>query len=299
MHFPLIILILFSFICFAPTSALTPQPCYFAPNSLAPDTFLPCYSSTHPSHYACCRAGDKCLENSACYSPSTGVTYQYGCTDSTFNAPQCAQKCHLDTAKSHWVGLVFCNGTKGLPWDEWVCHHPDNCGDVGGCENMVWGDEIQRMPETGCEDIKHGEEYVAFEASWTLSDTAALPVESKTAGWWSENADRWRSGSMTTTGRSTMATMTVTTALRGGFGYPGASPAATTFITVPAATFVTTPSPSPTPQPASNERNYKVSLGVGLGVGLPFVLVILLSIFNALRRHYKRHHQKDPATSIE
>ncbi|KAH7395055.1 hypothetical protein DE146DRAFT_68518 [Phaeosphaeria sp. MPI-PUGE-AT-0046c] len=173
--------------------ARTPHSCYWSANKLAPDDYLPCYGSTTTAQYSCCQAGDKCLEGNACYDQDTGVTYQYGCTDPTFKDPHCPQKCNLDLEKSHWVGLIFCNGTNGLPNDSWVCHHPDNCGNRSSCASQVWGDTIQRQPPTGCENVKHGREYVALDAVGTIRDLVPLPAPTQTASWWLANSDRYQS----------------------------------------------------------------------------------------------------------
>lgn len=107
-------------LCIA-TVTTTPQLCYTEAGVLAPDYIVPCWPSQKAQQYSCCKIGDKCLDHSACYNAQTGVTYQYGCTDSAYRDPNiCPTKCGLDGKKSNYVGMVFCNGSRGLPTDTWV-----------------------------------------------------------------------------------------------------------------------------------------------------------------------------------
>lgn len=105
--------------------ASTPQLCYTDVDKLAPKYIVPCWTSNTTPHYSCCKAGDKCLEHNACYDSGTGNTYQYGCTDSAYaDSSVCPSKCDLNRETTNWVGLVYCNGTHGLPGDTWVCILP-------------------------------------------------------------------------------------------------------------------------------------------------------------------------------
>ena len=72
----LLALIYLSWILPSTIRARTPHPCYYQKDQIASDNWMPCYSSTFAKQYSCCRAGDKCLDGSACYSMGTGVTYQ-------------------------------------------------------------------------------------------------------------------------------------------------------------------------------------------------------------------------------
>jgi hypothetical protein len=259
------LLLLFFSIFSSPISTLTPHSCYFAPNALAPDDFLPCYTTTTSAHYPCCRSGDKCLENSSCYDPDTGTTYQYGCTDSSYTSPTCPQKCSLNTTKSHWVGLVFCNGTNNLPNNTWVCHHPDNCENCA----VDWNDGITRQPATSCEKLKHGKEYVAFEASWTLSDIVALPSKSRTASWWEENRGRYTSTSMTTTARESSYPVATSTTAMGTSSETSSVPK----------------------QEAGNEKAVALGagIGIGIGIGVPLLLCIMFFAFSYVGRQRKKY----------
>ncbi|KAF1955858.1 hypothetical protein CC80DRAFT_81283 [Byssothecium circinans] len=97
-----------------------PQMCYIDANQLAPDFIIPCWTSYSTPHYSCCMVGDKCLHQNACYNLSTGITYEYGCTDPSYKDDNCPSKCNLDRKKSNWAGLLFCDGTNGTPKDTWV-----------------------------------------------------------------------------------------------------------------------------------------------------------------------------------
>lgn len=269
--------------------ARTPQPCYYDIDTLASDDLLPCYGSTISQHYSCCRAGDKCLENNACYDVDTGVTYLYGCTDPTFRDPHCSSKCNLDTRKSHWVGLVFCNGTEGLPNNQWMCNHPENCGDKNGCAERNWDDSIERPPEVGCEDLYHNESYVAFEASSTLSDIAALPYPSRTASWWSEHADRYQ-----TTGTTSSIVSVIDTTTTSSDDIRTSSATATLSRSGMATVASTsTINPSETTDPAalatSGKKAVGVSIGIGIGLGIPVLLGLAGLTLFYVRRQNKKH----------
>tara|TARA_R110002003_G_scaffold96_30_gene7672 strand:+ start:23320 stop:24384 length:1065 start_codon:yes stop_codon:yes gene_type:complete len=240
------------------TRALTPHPCFYSAYELASDELLPCYGSTFSEHYSCCRNGDKCLEHGACFDADTDVTYQYGCTDSSFKDIHCPRKCSLDVAKSRWVGLVFCNGTKGLPADQWICNHPDNCKAGTGYNSRVWGNSIEKLPDTWCEDLQHEEPYVAIYTTGTLSDTAALPSPSRTSSWWSANADRLKTVAASRTGSlSSFAT-------------------------------ATGPAVSTSANDTSSSRTKNLALGLGVGVGVPVLLCIAGLTFFYLRRYGKK-----------
>lgn len=265
--------------------AATPQSCYYDVNKLASDDIIPCYSSKYESQYSCCKVGNKCLRHNACFDIDNEVTYQYGCTDPTMQHPNCPKKCNLDTNKSRWVGLVFCNGTDNLPSNEWLCHHPDNCGGRPGCGTHVWDSMIERLPPTGCENLKQDDKYVAFHESWTLSDIAALPVKTETASWWSEHADRWSTTSTTVTvassrlASSSSVTSTSTSAT-------ASTTATTTSMTTSTPTSTDSSDPRPTTE-ASKHKSTAIGLGVGLGVGVPFVLCMFGVAFFYMRRQSK------------
>jgi hypothetical protein len=270
--------------------ARTPHPCYYDVNKPASDDILPCYPSTFSDHYTCCKAGDKCLEDKACYDLDTGNTYQYGCTDPTFKDAHCPRKCELDTAKSHWIGLVFCNGTNNLPNNTWLCHHPDNCGGKGNCASKIWNEGLEKMPPIGCDDLKHGDYFVAFKAAATLSDTAVLPVPSKTSAWWAENADRYR-----TTGSSVPGGNSTLPALIMGNSAVSSTSSMASGVTSPASatsTDASDPDPEASATNLSPEKQKRVDMGVGIGVGVPVALFIAaLGFIFTCRRRRRREAQ--------
>ncbi|KAF1993698.1 hypothetical protein P154DRAFT_412539, partial [Amniculicola lignicola CBS 123094] len=65
--------------------------CYYDVGKLAPDYIIPCYTAFEGS-FSCCKRGNVCLQQNACYDGDTGVTYQYGCTDKKYKDPRCPQK---------------------------------------------------------------------------------------------------------------------------------------------------------------------------------------------------------------
>ncbi|KAF2265732.1 hypothetical protein CC78DRAFT_172962 [Lojkania enalia] len=73
------------------------QRCYYDAGRLAPNYILPCYMEGFglPA-YSCCKQGSNCLKQGACWDAITKVTYQYGCTDSTYQDDKCPKKCGLD-----------------------------------------------------------------------------------------------------------------------------------------------------------------------------------------------------------
>ncbi|KAF2734988.1 hypothetical protein EJ04DRAFT_226903 [Polyplosphaeria fusca] len=149
------------------------QRCYYDKDKLAGDYIIPCYGG-ESSAYACCKQGNKCLEDGACYDQDTGVTYQYGCTDSSYKDPSCPKKCGLNTESSNWVGLVYCDGADHTPDNTWVCHHPDNCGGPSHCPSHTpWSPQIERPRQVACKDLNTT--YKALDAGSKLDDTVFLP----------------------------------------------------------------------------------------------------------------------------
>ena len=67
------------------------QTCYVAPGVAADSSVVPCGSGNGVLH--CCQLGDICLSDSACFNYATGVTYLYGCTDSSYASDVCPWKC--------------------------------------------------------------------------------------------------------------------------------------------------------------------------------------------------------------
>ena len=65
--------------------------CFWAPNKAAHDTFIPC-GNDYFEHFPCCKAGNNCLSNSACYDPEHGTTYIAGCSDPEYKDKSCPDK---------------------------------------------------------------------------------------------------------------------------------------------------------------------------------------------------------------
>jgi hypothetical protein len=121
--------------------------------------------------------------------------------------------------------------------------------------------------------LKYGKEYVAFEASWTLSDIVALPSKSRTASWWEENRGRYASTSTMTT---TMARESSYTGSSVGTSTGGATPSATSEV------------------PQQEDKNEKAislgtGIGIGIGIGVPLLLCIMFFAFSHVRRQQKKH----------
>lgn len=253
------------------------QRCYYDVGKLAPENIIPCYPSTFSDQYSCCKVGNKCLRHNACYDDATGVTYQYGCTDPTFQDEHCPKKCSLSTDKSHWVGLVFCNGQRTMPNNTWVCHHPDNCGSGGDCAEGDWGSELEPLEYVTCKDLKHEGRYVAFTESWTISDLVPLPVATELSTWWEAHADRKKT---TTTSPHISATTLP------GLMSPNASgivPSETAATTTP------TSSPTSASPALPNRRAVAIGLGAGIGFGVPVLLALAALTFFHIRRQRKKH----------
>ncbi|CAI0654042.1 hypothetical protein COL154_010458 [Colletotrichum chrysophilum] len=171
--------------------------CYYAKDSPAHPSLVPCLtenddgSRSQGKDYAsswCCFAGDNCISQ-ACWDNTTGVTYQYGCNDPTYEHNNCPPKGGLDMGKSPWVGLVRCNDTHNEGFEKfWACNHPDTCGDFCPVESnkpqvtqTVWPDTIQNLPPLGfCTDL--GSRVLAMYARETLNSTGGVPMTVNTSG---------------------------------------------------------------------------------------------------------------------
>ncbi|KAI8302859.1 hypothetical protein K4K61_007587 [Colletotrichum sp. SAR11_59] len=171
--------------------------CYYAKDSPAHPSLVPCLtenddgSRSQGKDYAsswCCFAGDNCVSQ-ACWDNTTGVTYQYGCNDPTYEHNNCPPKGGLDPGKSPWVGLVICNDTHNEGFEKfWACNHPDTCGDFCPVESnkpqvtqTVWPDTIQNLPPLSfCTDL--GSRVLAMYARATLNSTGGVPMTINTSG---------------------------------------------------------------------------------------------------------------------
>ena len=74
---------------------LADQSCY-NPDGIVPwKPYYPCNTASNV-HSACCGPGDQCTENGYCFG-SAGFVYRGGCTDNTWQSPNCAQQCRDGT----------------------------------------------------------------------------------------------------------------------------------------------------------------------------------------------------------
>ncbi|KAF2129367.1 hypothetical protein P153DRAFT_18433 [Dothidotthia symphoricarpi CBS 119687] len=251
------------------------HPCYHSPNTPAPANLLPCYTPTPSTHYSCCLAGDTCLDHNACSSARTGTTYQYGCTDRTYRDEHCPQKCSLDTQKSEWVGLVFCNGEYGALNDSWVCRHPDTCDD---CPTGTGDAALEGVGSTECADL----EYVAFYAGDTLSEVVGLPVLSDVEGWWAEYADR-----ISSTSTPFPSNTTFTTSPGSNYSHPAhPTPPSSATQTAPPTTTPEYPEP---PQTKPKSTFSPLCTTIALSLGIPFLLSLLgTGVYFYLHLHHRR-----------
>ncbi|KAI2620382.1 hypothetical protein GGS26DRAFT_571260 [Hypomontagnella submonticulosa] len=127
--------------------------CYYAASRQAKDDYIPCGNVAVGFDWPCCVAGDTCLGDKACFhayreyfqiyqfvykkpaiielmrilSSLVGVTYLAGCTDPTYDSPNCPDKGKWKDQQ--WTGLVQC----GKGSDVWAsCKESPEEGDVPG-----------------------------------------------------------------------------------------------------------------------------------------------------------------------
>ncbi|PSN62009.1 hypothetical protein BS50DRAFT_135059 [Corynespora cassiicola Philippines] len=229
--------------------------CYYDVGKFAPEDIIPCYPSAVTEHYSCCKVGNKCLRNNACYDQDTGVTYQYGCTDETYQDSHCARKCNLDREKSHWAGLVFCNESSDRKNGSWICHHPDNCGgrDQDDCAPSPWDPSIEKLPRTHCKDLATDEGHVAFYGSATISDILPLPVSTELSSYFAEHSTRTIKTPVTSSASSTSRATTLQPS-------SSSSPAE--------------PAETEQPQPPPAKPKGRLGIAVGLGTGVPIAIAL-------------------------
>ena len=70
--------------------------CYWPNQAILDKPYLPCSGMASDVHSACCASGDQCTENGYCFG-SAGYVYRGGCTDITWQSPNCAQECREST----------------------------------------------------------------------------------------------------------------------------------------------------------------------------------------------------------
>ncbi|KAF2655540.1 hypothetical protein K491DRAFT_758122 [Lophiostoma macrostomum CBS 122681] len=249
-----------------------PQLCYYDKNQLAPDYIIPCYTgsaSDQPTY--CCKEGSKCMEQSTCYDPPTGVSYQYGCTDPNYNDASCPKKCNLDTSKSNWVGLVLCDKT-------WFCHHPDHCS--AQCPSVPWDPAIKKPPEVNCSTWDKSDKYRALNVGTgnPLRDILVLP---------GNDADLTSYLSAHPTQKSSqLPTSTSPSTAIGSAGQTSRSESTSASASTPAppsssASNAGTATPDP-------EDGNSTALAAGLGAGIPAALALIGGLIYLLFRRRRR-----------
>ena len=70
--------------------------CYYPDQSIPAVPYIPCSGTATGVHNACCASGDQCTEKGFCFG-SAGYVYRGGCTDITWQSPNCAQQCRDGT----------------------------------------------------------------------------------------------------------------------------------------------------------------------------------------------------------
>lgn len=72
------------------------QQCYYGAGAenRGPASLVPCLNT---GQSACCLLGDVCLSGNACWNWATGNTYQYGCTDITYQDESRPYKCGFNS----------------------------------------------------------------------------------------------------------------------------------------------------------------------------------------------------------
>ena len=92
------ILILVSYQVFLSIASIA---CY-NPDQIVPDPpTLPCNTASGV-HSACCAPGDACTNTGYCLSAAAGYVYRGGCTDITWNSPNCRPGCRDSTWTQSW-----------------------------------------------------------------------------------------------------------------------------------------------------------------------------------------------------
>ena len=74
---------------------LADKSCYNPDQAIPSRPYYPCNTASGV-HSACCGFGDQCTEQGYCFG-SAGYLYRGGCTDITWESPNCAQQCKAGT----------------------------------------------------------------------------------------------------------------------------------------------------------------------------------------------------------
>ena len=69
--------------------------CYYPDRSIPPELYAECNTVSNEDN-ACCNTGDQCTTQGYCYD-TAGYLYRGGCTDITWESPNCASECKNGT----------------------------------------------------------------------------------------------------------------------------------------------------------------------------------------------------------
>lgn len=98
------------------------QRCYWPDATITSDKQVPCTNITASGTYtACCDAGHYCFSNGLCLDNGGMTTYRGGCTDRSWESPDCPRYCQ-EVCPGSVCGLWPCDGT-----GHFACE-PSKCG---------------------------------------------------------------------------------------------------------------------------------------------------------------------------
>ncbi|ORY16267.1 hypothetical protein BCR34DRAFT_119926 [Clohesyomyces aquaticus] len=119
--------------------------CYYPDGSFPSDyVYAPCSDEENAT---CCQlsSGDQCLSNGLCYSPSSDYMFRGGCTDKSWNSPNCFQHCKTgEWSVGTYDQLVHCGGNR-------YCCYSDGstcCNDDSKVFNVDTGTVIKDLAST-------------------------------------------------------------------------------------------------------------------------------------------------------
>ncbi|KAF2813052.1 uncharacterized protein BDZ99DRAFT_568311 [Mytilinidion resinicola] len=276
--------------------------CYYDEGKLAPAEIMPCFEGGPVS--SCCMEGSNCLADNACWDPASGATYQYGCTDSSYQDDKCPKKCGYDTEASHWIGLVYCDGegdtaSSRTPNNTWLCHHPENCGGPKFCpKETVWPTTPTKMPPISCAQLLNPSA-TAFSDGNPLASIVVLPKDPDGV------ASYFSAHDVPTTSSSPITSVTSAASTTPKTSTPSTLATTTTGLTAsPSSPFPVSSGSGPNigPDPPNSGHSSALNIGLGAGIGIPvfFIITGLLS-FYGWRKHKQAKHAKlsspqDPLT---
>ncbi|KAM0804507.1 hypothetical protein BDR22DRAFT_885754 [Usnea florida] len=109
--------------------------CYNPDQTVPSPPYVPCDTATGV-HSACCTAGDACTSNGYCLGP-VGYPYRGGCTDITWNSPNCCPGCR-NTDIDSFCNVYACPSTvNGHATRTWCCGTDGDGAGVGCCNGST------------------------------------------------------------------------------------------------------------------------------------------------------------------